>query len=72
MKKDLHKLPEVSSFSCMTEGAVATFSRTLGSEQVTVTLDTNNAVEMDMGGDFSESGIEDDLDSEVRIVTIIK
>lgn len=48
MKKDLHQLPEVSTFACSTEGAVATFTHTVGTEEVKVTLDTNSGMELDL------------------------
>lgn len=59
-RKDFLKLPEVMDFACSTEGAVATFSRKFGSEDIIVTMDANSAVEMDMMGEEYDS-------SEVRI-----
>lgn len=66
-RQDFHKLPEVASFKCSTEGAVATFTRTMGNEEIVVTMDTNSGVEMDlMGGEMSESPMDDSNDTEVR------
>lgn len=57
VNKDLHKLPDVLSFACSTEGAIANFTRKFGKEEIVVTLDVNSAIPTDMMG---EEGEEDD------------
>ena len=68
VKSDLHELPKVTSFACSTEGAVATFTRTLGNEEITASLDANSGVEMDL---MSED-LEDEADEvSIRCVGLI-
>jgi hypothetical protein len=57
VKRDLQKLPKVSSFECSTDNAVATLRRTIGNEEITVTMDTNSGVDMDLLGE-EESEME--------------
>ncbi len=52
--KNFHKLPEVTSFSCSMDGAVASFQRSFRNENVEVTVDANNAVTFDMEQSDSE------------------
>ena len=60
--KRFEELPEVTGFSYSIEGAKATFTRKVGNEDITVTLDANSAVQLDMMG-------EDDPD-ESEVVNI--
>ena len=55
VNKDFHQLPVVTAFDCTTDGAVATLRRQQGNEEIVVTLDANNAVDLEdsMGDDFS-------------------
>ena len=67
-RKEFQKLPEVPSFKCSTEGAVATFTRTVDNEKIVVTLDTNSGVEMDlMGGEMAESSMDNDIDDDTEV-----
>lgn len=54
VNEDVHELPDILSFACSTEGAVATFRKTFKNEAVTVTMDANSAVEMDTVGEEFE------------------
>ena len=53
VSKDFHKLPGVAAFNCVTDGAIATFTRNHGNEEIAVTLDVMSAVPVEsMSDDF--------------------
>lgn len=54
-REDFQVLPEVVGFSSSTEGAVAMLKRKFMSEEVTVTMDVNSAMQLDM--DEEELGV---------------
>ena len=66
---DFHKLPEVTAFACSIDGAIATFTRKLGNEEVMVTLDT---AELDTTEDFVDDEDEAEEDSEMEVYSAIK
>lgn len=64
---DFHKLPEVTAFACSIDGAIATFTRKLGNEEVMVTLDSNSTAELDTTEDFVDDEDEAEEDSEMEL-----
>ena len=59
VSKDFHQLPGVTAFNCVTDGAIATFTRKHGNEEVSVTLDANSAVEVDSTADDFDTADQD-------------
>lgn len=67
VQKGVQKLPKVTSFECSIEDAMATLRRTVQNEEVTVSLDANSGVEMDLlDGELSGSDVERDTEANME------
>ena len=63
--KSVYKLPQIPSFSCSTEGAVATFIRKFGKEEIAVKMDANSGVDVDTMGSYNAEDSDEEM--EVRL-----